>query len=148
MVKKKAQKQTASFKQQLPLLLLLAVIAVIGGVVLLPTVFAQRNPTVRVIAPEAYVAEFSRVGQDHFLLDVRRPDEFAGGHLEGAVNISVETLANRLNEVPRDMPIVVYCRTGNRSQTASNILAEAGFTPIYDLGGIVAWGQKGFPIVR
>ena len=63
----------------------------------------------QLIDPSQYVEQFGD-DESHLLLDVRTPEEFNSGHIEGAVNINVETLASRLEEVPRDMPIVVYCQ--------------------------------------
>ena len=140
--------QKSSLKSQLPMLALLAVLAIVGAVVFLPSVFAQRNPIIEVITPQTYTTAFLDADRDHFLLDVRRPDEFAGGHIEGAANISVETLANNLSRIPKDVPIVLYCRSGNRSAQAANILADAGYTEIYDLGGIIDWQRLSLPVVR
>lgn len=79
-------------------------------------------------------------------LDVRTPEEFAGGHLEGAVNIPVDKLEARLDELPRDQPLLVYSRTGNRSSRALDILRDAGFTQVYHMSqGITAWIQEGYP---
>lgn len=85
-------------------------------------------------------------GDDHLLIDVRTPEEFASGHIAGAVNISVESLPDRLNEIPDDQTIVVYCRSGNRSAAATNILVDAGYSPVYDLGGIQDWVSAGYPV--
>lgn len=145
---KKQQSAKSSFKSQLPMLVMLVIIGIIGAVVLLPSVFTQRNPIVEVITPQTYTTAFLDTNKNHFLLDVRRPDEFASGHIAGAANISVETLANNLSRVPKDVPIVVYCRSGNRSAQAANILAEAGYTEIYDLGGIIEWQRQSLPVVR
>ena len=73
------------------------------------------------------------------LLDVRTPAEFAADHLEGAVNIPVQTLAQRVAEVPKDRVVVVYCRSGARSGHASRILLDRGYTTLYDLGPISAY---------
>lgn len=97
------------------------------------------------IAPADYRAQFG-ANADHLLLDVRTPEEFNSGHIAGAVNISVDQLAQRLSEVPQDKPVVLYCRSGNRSSQAAQILAQAGYTQIYDLGGIITWQQQGFPV--
>lgn len=151
MAKSKSKQQPPSqslFKSQLPMLVMLAIIGIIGAVALLPSVFAQRNPLVQVITPQTYTTTFLDTNKNHFLLDVRRPDEFAGGHIAGAANISVETLTTNLSRVPKDVPIVVYCRSGNRSAQAANILAEAGYTEIYDLGGIIEWQRQSLPVVR
>lgn len=98
------------------------------------------------ISPYGYQAQFAEAGAEHLLIDVRTPEEFAGGHIEGAVNIPVDALASRLSEVPAGQPIVLYCRSGNRSATASRILVDAGYTGIYDLGGLQGWTSQGFPV--
>ncbi len=97
------------------------------------------------IAPADYQTQFG-VGAEHLLVDVRTPEEFASGHIAGAVNIPVDELAQRLSEVPQDKPVVLYCRSGNRSGQAAQMLDQAGYTQIYDLGGIVAWAEQGFPV--
>ena len=98
------------------------------------------------IAPATYMQEISR--ETHLLLDVRTPEEFAGGYITGAVNIPVQSLASRLSEIPRDQPIVIYCRSGNRSALAAEILADAGYSTVYDMGGIQAWQAQGLPVTR
>ncbi|NPE29937.1 rhodanese-like domain-containing protein [Methanococcoides sp. SA1] len=85
---------------------------------------------------------------DVFLLDVRKESEFNSGHLEGAVNIEVSQLGSRLDEVPADKVILVYCRTGVRSVRASKTLVNAGYTDVYNMqGGITAWMSAGYPYV-
>jgi rhodanese-related sulfurtransferase len=74
------------------------------------------------------------------LLDVRSPEEFAEGHLAGAVNIPVDALPQRLAEVePKDRPVVVYCRSGARSKKARGLLLEHGWTRVENLGGQGNW---------
>lgn len=72
------------------------------------------------------------------LLDVRTPAEFSSRHLEGAVNVPVDEVGARLEEIPRDRPVVVYCRSGARSARAAEELRAAGYT-VHDLGSIDAW---------
>ncbi len=105
---------------------------------------AQRNAVYQTISPQQYKADFA--GTPHLLLDVRTPEEFAGGHIAGAVNISLQTLPQRLETLPKDQPIVLYCRSGNRSNQAAQIMARAGFTQLYDLGGIIDWRAQGYPV--
>ncbi len=97
------------------------------------------------IAPADYQSKFG-AGSDHILIDVRTPEEFASGHIPGSVNIPVDSLGQRLSEVPQDKPVVLYCRSGNRSGQAAQILDQAGYSQIYDLGGIVTWQQQGYPV--
>jgi rhodanese-related sulfurtransferase len=83
------------------------------------------------------------------ILDVRTVSEYNDGHIEGAINIPVEELANRLSELNKNDELLVYCRTGNRSTTAVNILKDAGFTKIYHMyEGISVWIQQGYPVVQ
>lgn len=136
-----------------PKILLLAVALVIVAAiafVLLDTgsscCEANSTEAVQSISPSEYQDQFAIPQADHLLIDVRTPDEFASGHLHGAVNIPVESLASRLSEVPNGQPIIVYCRSGNRSATASQVLAQAGYSSIYDLGGINDWITQGLPV--
>ena len=75
------------------------------------------------------------------LIDVREPDEFASGHIPNAVNVPSGDVVNgviRLG-IPKDQPVMVYCRTGRRSSEAASKLQGAGYQKIYDLGGITDW---------
>ena len=76
------------------------------------------------------------------VLDVREQDEYDGGHIPGAVllpvgSIDEDTAAEVIPE--KDSTVLVYCRSGNRSKTASSALAELGYTNIYEFGGINTW---------
>ena len=74
------------------------------------------------------------------LVDVRTTEEFAVGHIAGALNIPVQGLEKRMRELdPKDRPIVLYCRSGNRSARALRLLQEAGFSHVYDLGAQSRW---------
>lgn len=85
----------------------------------------------------------------HVLVDVRTQSEFAGGHLPNAINIPLDQLQSRVNELPSDKPVVVVCATGNRSRTGSSIVARSGRGPVYNLqGGTMAWMMHGHPLVR
>ncbi len=90
-----------------------------------------------------------RVGKDFVILDVRTPAEYAAGHIAGATLLPVQSLAARLDEVPRDRPVYVHCQGGKRSARASRLLAGAGYTNIRNMrGGILAWRKARYPIVR
>jgi len=86
--------------------------------------------------------------QDYIILDVRTPDEFKEGHIEGAILIPVSELEGRLDELPKDKPIITYCKSGGRSENAAEVLVENGFTQIYDMGGILDWIDKGYPVIE
>lgn len=70
-----------------------------------------------------------------FLMDVRTPGEFEGGHLEGAINISVDTIPARLAEIPQDKTLVVYCEHGSRSKLAAAYLANHGYSTVFHIEG-------------
>jgi len=68
---------------------------------------------------------------DKVIIDVREPFEFMTGHVKGALNIPPSKLmagATKLQDVPKDAPIILYCRTGSRSAVAANILRSLGYT--------------------
>lgn len=78
-----------------------------------------------------------------FLLDVREPNEYAYCHLDGATLISLRTIPQRLNEIPRDRAIIAMCHHGMRSLQAAQFLENAGFMNIYNLtGGVAAWADQ------
>lgn len=74
-------------------------------------------------------------GKAEFLLDVRTPQEYAGGHIPGGVNVPVDDLRARLAELPRDRRIAVYCQVGQRGYLATRILLQAGFDAVNVGGG-------------
>ena len=78
---------------------------------------------------------------DYLIVDVRRADEFAEGHIQGAINIANEDIvSSEPAELPdKDQVIYVYCRSGNRSKQASEKLAAMGYTNIVEFGGILDW---------
>jgi NADPH-dependent 2,4-dienoyl-CoA reductase/sulfur reductase-like enzyme/rhodanese-related sulfurtransferase len=80
-------------------------------------------------------------GQRPFLLDVRTPIEFSAGHIPGAVNIEVDQLRSRLDEIPKDQEIAVYCQVGQRGYLATRILRQRGFSAS-NIGG----GYKTFTL--
>lgn len=72
------------------------------------------------------------------LVDVRTPSEFNSGHIEGAVNIPVQVIEQRVSEIPTDKKVVVYCRSGARSGAAERYLRERGYE-VVNLGPMTAW---------
>lgn len=79
-----------------------------------------------------------RVACGAILLDVRTPEEFAEGHLEGALNIPVQVLVTRCCELPAQAAIVVHCRSGMRSATAAQLLRARGHD-VLDIGTMAAY---------
>jgi glyoxylase-like metal-dependent hydrolase (beta-lactamase superfamily II)/rhodanese-related sulfurtransferase len=84
-----------------------------------------------------------------FVLDVREPAEYADGHVPGAVSLPQSELATRLDEVPRDRPIVTICRSGSRSLKAAQFLHQMGYTDVTNAtGGTEVWLAAGKPVER
>ncbi len=83
-----------------------------------------------------------------FVLDVRSPGEFEGelGHLQRAHLIPLDELQDRLDEVPRDRPIVAVCQSGRRSARAAEILLKAGYERVANVaGGLIQWSRLALP---
>lgn len=78
---------------------------------------------------------------DHIVVDVRRADEYAAGHIPGAILIPNEKIGTeQAAELPDlDQIILIYCRSGNRSKQASQKLADMGYNNVYEFGGIIDW---------
>jgi phage shock protein E len=87
---------------------------------------------------------------DHlFVLDVRTPQEYAEGHVPGAVNVPHDQVAARLAEIPRDKDVVLYCRSGRRAQAAADVLATHGYKRMTHLeGDMPAWIERGRPVEK
>ena len=78
---------------------------------------------------------------DYIILDVRRADEFATGHIPGAINVANESIGtDEIPELPdKKQLIMVYCRSGRRSKEATEKLVKLGYTNIVEFGGILDW---------
>lgn len=79
--------------------------------------------------------------EGYIILDVRRDDEFAAGHIPNAINVPNEIIGDgEIAELPdKDQMILVYCRSGNRSKQAAQKLVDLGYTNIIEFGGIISW---------
>ena len=77
--------------------------------------------------------------EDFYLVDVRTTAEYEAGHIPGALHHDYREIAEDLPTEDRDAFVVVYCRTGNRSNSAARTLERLGFTRVLDWGGIVDW---------
>jgi hydroxyacylglutathione hydrolase len=83
------------------------------------------------------------------ILDVRTPQEYAAGRIAGSQNIPLGELPRRLDEVPRDQPVLVHCEGGTRSAIAASVLSAAGWRSVIDLtGGFSDWQAAGNPVER
>ena len=83
------------------------------------------------------------------VLDVRTPDEFAAGHVAGAVNLDfyAPTFSIDLTALDAEVPYILYCRSGNRSADAREMMRSFGFLEVHEIaGGINAWVEAGLPV--
>ena len=79
------------------------------------------------------------------LIDVRNPDEYAQGHIPGARLVSLPELAQRIGEIPTDVPVHVVCQSGGRSAQAAELLETAGIDAVSVAGGTRGWITSGRP---
>ena len=113
------------------------------GVTDLSWAMLTTTPDVAVIEIE----DMERRSPDTVLLDVREPEEYAHGHVPGAVNLPQADLASRLDEVPHDRPVQVICQGGYRSLRAAQFLAQMGYEQVASVnGGTGAWQMSGKPV--
>ena len=117
-------------------ILILLTALLLGGCAAQPA----NNASYRQISMEEAVTMMTRES-DYIILDVRRADEFASGHIPGAINVANESIGTaEIPELPdKNQLILVYCRSGNRSKQASQKLADLGYTNIVEFGGILDW---------
>lgn len=86
---------------------------------------------------------------DILIIDVRRESEWNEGHIEGSKHIYLGHLEKKVDQLQRNVPIVVVCKTGNRSSFGASILLKAGFERVFNyLGGTDAWTKYGFPLIK
>jgi rhodanese-related sulfurtransferase len=83
-----------------------------------------------------------------FLLDVRQPEEYQAGHIEGARLIPLAELGRRTEELPRDAELICVCRSGNRSSQATQLLSSRGYNAFNLSGGVIAWIRAGLPVEK
>lgn len=109
------------------------------------TVLAAGNRDIRATEAKGLLATKKSV----YLLDVRTPEEFRQGRIQGAVLIPINEVERRIGEIPRNRPIVVYCAVGSRSGLVAGFLSQKGYGEVYNVtDGIVGWYRNGFPISR
>ena len=99
----------------------------------------QPNTYRQITVDEAVAMMAQETG--YIILDVRRPDEFAAGHIPNAINVANESIGTaEIPELPdKNQLIMVYCRSGRRSKEASEKLVKLGYTNIVEFGGILDW---------
>lgn len=122
---------------------------ILGIVVLVTAAFLLFRPkntsSTEITAAQAY----AKYQQGAFFLDVRTQEEWDQGHIAKSTLIPLDSLQDRLSELPRDQDIVVVCRSGVRSKEGATILRQAGFTRVTCMtGGLQAWVAAGYPLTN
>jgi phage shock protein E len=130
-------------------LLFLAVLGML--VAAAPTTRPSTRPSTR--RKDVDVAEFDKLVQTgkHVILDVRTAEEYAAGHIPGAVLIDVKKpdFQEKIDKLDKGKTYLVHCRSGVRSVTACTAMEKAGFKETYNLlGGIRAWAEAGKPVEK
>jgi hydroxyacylglutathione hydrolase len=124
---------------------MLAIEATNRGVADLPWAMLTSAPPIAAVDVDGLAARPAEA----LLLDVREPEEYAAGHVPGAISLPQSEIASRLDELPRDVPLYMICRGGVRSLHAGQFLRQAGLARIINVeGGTLAWMEAGKPLER
>ena len=138
--------QNLTLNRRTSLVIAAVLLLVLGGVYFALRNSASTNPSLPLEVSVTEAADLRTDGA--FILDVRLREEWDQQHIEGATLIPLGELPNRLKEVPQDKPIVVVCRSGNRSAQARDILLKSGFRQVTSMkGGIRDWMAAGLSVV-
>ena len=128
-------------------------IAALLGLAVLLTACSSTSSTdeavLETVSPAAAAALIEEQPDGLVVLDVRTPEEFQAGRIESASNVDFydADFAAQLDALDKDVPYVMYCRSGNRSAGALETMKDLGFTEVYEVeGGIVNWNQQGYPV--
>jgi rhodanese-related sulfurtransferase len=124
-------------------------IAVFSGIMLLWSFFGNRFRGVKEVDTVAALQLINH--KDAIVLDVREPNEYASGHVLNSKHIPLGKLKERMGELEKykDRPVVVVCRSGNRSGTACFLLGKQGFAQAFNLaGGVQAWQKNKLPLEK
>lgn len=108
---------------------------------------AQQKKEVKLVSPEQFSQEI--VKEKGQLIDVRTPNEYSAGHIEGAQNINLhdDSFTVQINKLDKKQTVYVYCKAGRRSAEASSVLKQNGFKNVVELdGGTDAWTAAGKPL--
>ena len=113
-----------------------------------PTAFADSEPSTE--APSIAPTELSArraTGDAPIVIDVRTPEEYATGHIPGAVNIPFDQVAERISEVDAPHGVALYCMVGPRARKGEAALLAAGHSSVFHIeGGLAAWQAAGLPV--
>lgn len=127
----------------------LVLIALASGIMLLWSLVGNRLRGVKEVDCAGALQLINH--KEAVVLDVREADEFGGGHLLNAKHIPLGKLRERVGELERqrEKPLLVVCRSGQRSATACAVLGREGFAQVYNLsGGVMAWQKANLPLEK
>ncbi len=126
--------------------------AIVAGGCAAEAPVVENETVIDVSAGEAHVLiQENRGSPDFVILDVRTPEEYDEGHIEGAINLNFydDDYREQLKNLDRDDTYLLFCRSGNRSGQTLDIMIEFEFTTIYHMiGGMNEWNREGLPVVR
>jgi phage shock protein E len=105
------------------------------------TLLSLSTLCITLLSSGVYASERAEIGWElidkgGLVVDVRTPEEFKQGHLDNAINYPLSEVATHFANIAKDQPIVLYCRSGNRSRQAYQFLRAQGFTEIHNAGGL------------
>ena len=123
-------------------------IAIFLGVWTATAVLAENPESTKVPSISADELHAQREsGNAPSVIDVRTPDEYASGHIPGAVNIPFDQVAQRIGELETPQGVVLYCMIGPRARKGESALLAAGYEKVFHLeGGLAAWQAAGLPV--
>jgi rhodanese-related sulfurtransferase len=126
--------------------------AVIPGYTAEALAAEKPQPFESIFPRDAYeMIQKNKENPDFVLVDIRTPEEFLSGHIEGAVNINYHDndFVEQLDKLDKNKTYLIYCRTGRRSSDTINVMRRLKFREVYRiLGDIVRWKAEGLPVVK
>ncbi len=141
----------SNYKWLLPLLLVLLLVACSGAETAAPVAENSLDTAPLELPAEvdAHTVADVKGRPDVYLLDVREQWEYDEGHIPGVTLLPMGEIPARLDEIPTDKEVIVTCRSGNRSGQVTEFLRQNGFDNVHNMaGGILAWEQAGYEVVR
>lgn len=110
--------------------------------------FSNLPETVNMMKADKFKEQFELSRDSVFIVDLRKPEDFAKGHLEGAVNIPMPQIGQKLSEIPKDKEVAVICYSGQQASQTAGVLKMAGYNTKIITGGFKAVEEAGFELVN
>ena len=145
MSRKQSNKRRSSGRKDMNMIVIAVVVVLLIGAAV---VFMNGNKTAAPANTISVEEAYQKREAGAYMLDVRTPEEWQEKHISDATLIPLDYLADNLDQLPTDQEIVIYCRSGNRSLQALQILQQAGFDNAVSMdGGINDWVANGYEVV-